>query len=334
MAGTARLKDVAAAAELSPATVSRHLNGSLRLPDSTRQRIEEAVVRLGYRPNPHARSLSRGRSDQIGLVVPELANPSFARLADATEAAARERGLGLLLCTTANQPERELDYLRRLRGQHMDGLLFLTNHADDGTLAAAVNAAERVVLLDEDVPGATVPKVLADNERGGWLAGQRLLHAGHRALAIIAGPPGLLSAAERSSGFHRAVRDQVGASVTAEYHGAYSREHGRMAARRLLHEAPRTTAVFTANDEILVGLLEVAAERRLPLPGHMSVVTFDDAGPLHLFNPAVTAVRQDLPGMGRRAVDLLLAPERDPGRTCRIGVSLVERASVAPPRPS
>ena len=333
MARTARLKDVAAAADLSPATVSRHLNGSLRLPDTTRRRIEEAVVRLGYRPNPHARSLSLGRSDLIGLVLPELANPFFARLADAVERAAHERGVGLLLCTTSNQPDRELDYLRRLRGQHMDGLLFLTNHADDGTLAAAIDAAERVVLLDEDVPGTAVPRVLADNERGGWLGARRLLDAGHRALAAIGGPPGLLSTAERSAGFRRAVREQPDAAVTAEFLGAYTREHGRAAARRLLTEAPHTTAVFTANDEILIGLLEVLDERGLSVPGHLSVVTFDDAGPLHLFKPAVTAVRQDVAGMGRHAVALLLAAGRTPaGSSARIGVSLVERASVGPPR--
>ncbi len=331
MAVTVRLKDVAAETDLSPATVSRHLNGSLRLPENTRQRIDEAVLRLGYRPNPHARNLSRGRSDQIALVMPELANPFFARLADAIERAAHERGLGVLLCTTSNQPEREVDYLRRLRGQHMDGLLFLTNHADDGTLAAAINAAERVVLLDEDVLGTTVPKVLADNERGGWLAARCLLENGHRALAVIGGPSGLMSTIERSAGFRRAVREQPGAVVTAELPGAYTRGHGREAGRRLLRDTPGITAVFTANDEILIGLLEVLDEAGLSVPGDLSVVTFDDVGPLHLFKPAVTAVRQDVEGMGRRAVAALLAPRRF-GSSPRVGVTLVERASVAPPR--
>ena len=329
MASTARLKDVAAATDLSPATVSRHLNGTLQLPDSTRRRIEDAIVRLGYRPNPHARSLSRGRSEQIGLVLPELANPFFAHLADAIEGAAVEHGLGVLLCTTSNRPERELDYLRRLHGHHMDGLLFLTNHADDGTLADAINAVAGIILLDEDVPGTDVPKVFADNAHGGMLAARHLLDAGHRILAVVGGATGLLSTRERSAGFRDAVARQPGAVLAAEYLGSYTREHGRASAVRLLREQADVTAVFTTSEEILIGLLEVLRDGGLRVPDDISVVTFDDIGPLHLFGPAITAVRQDLTAMGRRAVALLQGSGKGRPVVERIAVSLTERASVA-----
>ena len=329
MASAARLKDVAAATDLSPATVSRHLNGTLQLPDSTRQRIEDAIARLGYRPNPHARSLSRGRSEQIGLVVPELANPFFAQLADAIEGAAVEHGLGVLLCTTSNRLERELDYLRRLRGHHMDGLLFLTNHADDGTLATAINAAAGVILLDEDVPGTSVSKVFADNVQGGMLAARHLLDAGHRVLAVVGGAPGLLSTRERSAGFRDAVGQRPGAVLAAEYLGSYTREHGRASAVRLLREQADVTAVFTTNEEILIGLMEVLTNAGRRVPEDISVVTFDDIGPLHLFRPAITAVRQDLLTMGRRAVALLQGAGTGSPVVQRIPVSLTERASVA-----
>ncbi len=330
-----RLKDVAADTGLSETTVSRYLNNSISLPDATRLRIDEAVARLGYQPNSHARSLSRGRSDQIGLVIPDLANPFFAQVAATVERAADARGLGLLLCMTSNRQERELDYIRRLRQHQIDGLLFVTNHGDDGSIAAAINAAHGIVLLDEDVAGTIAPKIFADNEHGGWLAGRHLIEHGHTAITLIGGPLGLMSAQERQAGARRAIESTDRARVVAAYPGAYSREHGRVSGARLLREHPATTAVFTANDEILVGVLEVLRDQGIRVPDEMSVITFDDVEKLHLFAPPVSAIRQDVTLMGYRAVQALMDCSRPCGimaRLERIAVDLVVRASVGPPR--
>ena len=120
------------AAGVSVPTVSRFLNGSLRLPEPTARRIEAAIGALNYRPNPHARRLSLGRSDTIGLVVPDIANPFFAQFVAAVEAEADRRGLGVSLYATLNRPGREVGYLQLLERNHVDGLIFLTNHPDDG----------------------------------------------------------------------------------------------------------------------------------------------------------------------------------------------------------
>jgi LacI family transcriptional regulator len=335
MGRPARLKDVAADTGFSETTISRYLNNSINLPDSTCRRIDEAVVRLGYRPNPQARSLSRGRSDQIGLVIPDLGNPFFAQVAAMVERAAAARGLGVLLCTTSNQRERELDYLRRLQQNQIDALLFVTNHGHDAAVAAAINAATGVVLLDEDVIGTVAPKIFAENEHGAWLATAHLLEHSHRAIAIINGPKGLMSAQERACGVRQAVDGVEGAHVTVEYPGAYSREHGRLSAARLLLEHPETTAVFTANDEILVGLLEVFRDQGVAVPKQISVITFDDVEPLHLFSPPISAIRQDVARMGQRAVEVSMAsPRKNPPTSIveRIAIDLVLRASVTRPR--
>src|ERR1700712_953570 len=113
--GTPKLGDVAKAAKLSSAAVSRYLNGSLRLPPETARRIDAAVKSLDYRPHPHARSLSRGKSDTTGILLPVPANPFFARPAAAIEAAADDRALAVMLCTSLNKPHREIDYLAQLR---------------------------------------------------------------------------------------------------------------------------------------------------------------------------------------------------------------------------
>lgn len=320
---------------MSVATVSRFLNGGLSLPPATTQRIERAIRALDYRPNSQARRLSLGRSETIGLVVPEIDNPFFARLADAVELAAEQRGLGLLLCVSRNQPRRELDYLALLRSNQVDGLLFLTNRRDTGALTRSINALRHVVVVDEDVPDARVPKVFVDNEDGGALAGGVLVRAGHRQLAFIGGPERMLSTIERLAGFRRALSG-TGAEIVHLAHEDYTSAGGARAAGAMLAADSRATGIFLTSDAATCGFLGVLAAHGLAVPRDLSVVSFDDVEPLGLFAPPVTAIRQPVSEVGRHAVELLMAQiagdaPRDPP-VLRLPVELVTRASVAAPR--
>lgn len=331
MTAPPKLGDVAKAANLSSASVSRYLNGSLRLPPETARRIDAAVSTLGYRPHPHARSLSRGRTDTIGLLLPEIANPFFSQLAAAIEVAADARGLGVMLCSSLNRPDREIDYLGRLRRNVVDGLLFATNHPDDGRLARAVNEAPGVVLIDEDIDGTTVPKVFPDNDQGGRLAAEHLLGFGHAELAYIGGPLNLMSPRERGAGFARTIRE-AGARLVAELFGPYARQHGEAAARELLDQHPTVTGVFVGSDEILMGVLTVLRERGLRVGADLSIVTFDDAGPLDMFDPPMTAIRQPIAAIAALALERMLEGGGPDGPTVEhLAVDLVHRASVGAP---
>jgi LacI family transcriptional regulator len=323
------LQDVARAANLSPATVSRYLNGSLSLPLETSTRIDAAIAELGYRPNPHARSLSRGRSDTIGLVIPDIANPFFSRLAAAIEKYADEAGLGLMLCSSLNRPKRELDYIEQLRRNHVDGLLFATNHQDHGALAAAINAVPNIVLIDEDISGTHVPKVFSDNSLGGRLAARHLIDMGHRNLAYIGGPIDIMSAKERLAGF-RDVAVARDARISAAFHGDYTSAHGRDAMIALLDRRTEITAVFAGSDEILLGMLDVMRERGIKAGQDLSLITFDDAGQLGFFDPPITAIRQSTDEIGRQSFEFLRA--RIAGETgnpvIRVSVELIVRQSI------
>ena len=329
----ARRKDVAEAAGLSVATVSRHLNRSIKLPQQTVSRIDEAIRQLNYRPNPHARSLSLGRSESIGFVIPDIANPFFARLAAAVELAAADHGLGVMLCATLNQKARELDYLQRLARNHVDGLIFVTNRVDDGEVALEINAASAVVVMDEDVDGTTASKIFADNETGGALAARHLIEAGHRKIAFIGGAEALMSTRERFGGFATAMAE-TGLSVDGAHFGSYTALHGQAAAETILSSATPPTAVFAASDEIALGLLLVCRDRGIRIGRDLSIVAFDDVGPLDLFDPPLTAVRQSVGTMGRRGVERMLGLiNGEAGTTVpeRVPVELIRRASVGPP---
>lgn len=331
----ASLRDVAQAAGVSVTTVSRFLNGSLDLPDRTRTAVEAAILQLNYLPNPHARRLSRGRSDTIGLVIPDVATPFFATLMAAVEAEADRRGLGLTLHATLNRGERELSYLQAVRRNQVDGLIFVTNHPDDGSLAAAINASGQVVVLDEDVAGTSVPKLFCDNDQGGYLAGRHLAEAGHRRALFIGGVDAMLSGKRRFAGFQRAMTEVWGDDARIErYEGEYSTDFGRRAAKRMLESDLKPTAVFATSDEITIGVLEVLNAAGVRVPQDISLVGFDDVGPLHLFAPAVTAVRQPVRALGIRALALLLDTDwTDPTNLPPeeiMPVTLITRNSVAP----
>ncbi|MBW8298019.1 MAG: LacI family transcriptional regulator [Hydrogenophaga sp.] len=330
------LKDVADAAGVSVTTVSRMLNGSLQLPPETKLRIDKAIHELKYEPNPHARRLSRGRSDTIGLVVPDIANPFFATLVATIEEEADKRGLALSLHATLNRPGREIAYLRSLGRNHVDGLVFVTNHPDDGELAALINQTGKVVVVDEDVPNAMVPKLFCDNEQGGYLAGRHLAEYGHRRVLYIGGPQEMISTRRRYKGLERAMIEHgTGIDGLIRYEGDYTVEFGRAAGRRFLDEGKPATAIFASSDEIAIGLIEVLRGQGVSIPGEVSIVGFDDVGPLHLFAPPLTAIRQPVRAIGERALSLLLETDwqqrGDFTSEELLPIEIVVRDSVAPP---
>ena len=300
------LQDVAKAAGLSPATVSRFLNGSLNLPPDTAERINTAIAALNYRPNPHARSLSRGRSDTIGLVVPDVSNPFFARLAAAVEHHAGQAGLGLMLCSSVNRQSRELDYIERLRRNHVDGLLFTTNHQDeDQALRRAIDSSRNIVVMDEDVEGTEVPKVFGDNLQGGQLAARHFIEAGHRKLAYVGGSMNIMTTRERARGFADAVTAS-GGDIVVELFGHYTVEYGRAAMAMLFDSHPEVTGVFIGSDQVMYGMAELAKERSKRFGQDISIVTYDDVGPLSLLDPPVTAIHQPVEEIGRIGFELLM----------------------------
>lgn len=329
----ATLRDVAVAASLSTATVSRWRNGTISLPQETVDRIAHAIAELGYEPNLHARRLSLGRTDTIALVVPDIADPFFAALAGAVETAAEAHGLGVVLCSTVNRVEREVDYLNRLRRNHVDGLIFATNHPDDGRLRAAIEGQSGVVLLDEDVAGVGVPKVFCDNLGGGHTATAHLIAAGHRRIGFIGGAEGVMSAVERVAGYRRALQAAgIGDDPALVHFGGYTAAQGRSATRILMELSEPPTAIFASSDQIAIGVLEALNERGVRVPQDMSLVAYDDVAPFGLFGPAVTAVRQPIAEMGRRGVEVLVNQLADPGLGPfeeRLAVEFMQRASVA-----
>lgn len=330
------LKDVAKEAEVSSATVSRYLNGTLHLPDRTSSRIDAAVKKLKYYPNPHARRLSLGKSDMIALILPDIANPFFAKLAASIELAAAHCKSMVSLHATFNQGARELAVLKRAAQDRVDGVIFMTNRLPSEAVAEELNSFARVVLLDEDVPGVLAPRLLCDNKLGGVLAGRHLNDAGHQDVAYFGGGRDLKSTQTRLAGL-RAGLSKAGSTIQEPnlFVGEHSIASGRKLARQFLEQSGNETAIFSGSDEITIGILEIFKERGIRIPSDFSVISFDNARSLHLFSPPITSVRQPVDDLGARAVDILFSDaweQADYRQLIEImPVNLIERSSVMSP---
>ena len=331
----ATIHDVAKAAGVSPTTVSRYINRRIELPEATATRIDAAISALDYRPSALAQRLSTGKSFAVGLVAPEIREPFFAEIASAVEDEADRHGYTVFITSTRSDRARELASLERLADRQMDGLLLMTNSPDAASLASVISRRRNVVVMDEDVPGVDVPRLFVENAEGMRQATRHLIEHGHRRIAYLGGPDGLLTVSERRAGFIDTMAEE-GLSVPAEYlaFGSFAPEAARMATLRLLDLPLPPTAIIASSDYIAMGAVLALRDRNVSIPGDISLIAFDDAAFGALMTPPLTAIRQPVDLIGRRGFQLLLdlLEGREPPRLTRLPVDLIRRHSVGAPR--
>lgn len=305
--GTATIYDVARAAGVSAATVSRAVNGTSRVAGPTLKRVREAIQTLGYQPNAIARSLVTKSTQTIGLLLPDLANPFFPELVKGVQSLADERSYMLLVAETGGDPKREQRYLDAMRGKAIDGVLVVGLAMRRRQLSEFVANGIPIVSLDRDVDLPRIAMVHLDNRAGGRRATQHLLSLGHRAIAYIGGPSHLKVSEDRREGCRDALRAarSVGAA-TLEVEADFTEEGGRRACLDLLDRGVALSAIFAANDVMAIGAMAALRERGISVPAKMSVVGFDDIHLARYASPALTTVRQPTYDMGRRATEVLI----------------------------
>jgi DNA-binding LacI/PurR family transcriptional regulator len=330
----ATMKDVARVAEVSVATVSHVINGTRFVSPERVERVHTAMRDLDYTRDATARNLRVGRTDTIGLVVPDNSNPFFAELARWIEDAGFEAGYTTILANSNERPNRERRYIDTLLAKRVDGLIITpTVGSDDGALVASLRRARiPIVVMDRDVSLPMADVVLYDDAAGSRDAARHLLELGHTRFACIAGLPGVPE--ERLDGFRSALREAgVELRDDAIVAGGFHFGGGREATARLLATGRRFTALFAVNDLMAAGAIRTLVEHGLAVPDDVSVVGFDDAPIAEMVSPPLTTVRQPLQDMADAAVSLLLARVSSGGakrRTRRVlDTSLVVRESSA-----
>ncbi|MEU6059651.1 LacI family DNA-binding transcriptional regulator [Streptomyces sp. NPDC047097] len=352
---TVTLADVAARARVSPATVSRVLNGNYPVATATRERVMRAVDELDYVVNGPASSLAAATSDLVGILVNDIADPFFGIIAGAVQSAMGRVGGGgavgggeklAVVCNTGGSPERELTYLTLLQRQRAAAVVLTGGAVDDPGHGAAVAAklarlavaGTRVVLCGrpplpaagEDA-GAALATLTFDNEGGARRLTEHLLGLGHRRLGYVAGPVERTTTRHRLEG-HRAAMTAAGLGADLDrltVHGPYDRRSGYEAACELLRREPGLTALVAANDTVALGVCAALRDQGLRIPDDVSVAGFDDLPFSVDAVPALTTVRLPLHEAGARAGRLATGAEAPPpGGLATMGGELVVRAST------
>ena len=330
------MRDVAERAGVSVTTVSHVINNTRPVSDELRRRVLSSMDELGYQPNRLARSLRRGQTHTIGMIIPDSANPFFAEMARGVEDTSFENGYSVILCNSDGDLNKELLYTNVLTEKRVDGILFVAAGLSTDRILDLQAQKIPLVVVDRDLPDAAVDSVLVDNTQGGWLATRHLADLGHRRIACIAGPSDVTPSADRVTGYRRAMAEAGIPTDEAlivkgdfRYGGAYR------ASIQLLQRHDPPTAIFACNDLMAVAVMRAALEHGLQVPGDLSVVGFDDVRLAAFSNPPLTTISQPKHEMGVVAATMLLARMRDLGTPAHRRVfetSLVTRRSTAPAR--
>jgi LacI family transcriptional regulator len=334
----ATLRDVAAAARVHPATASRALNPETRIlvSEDTARRVTAAAAKLGYRPNPVARSLRTRRSHTVGVLIPDLNNPLFPPIVRGLEDKLAAAGYVALLGNTDADASRERLIFEQMRARHVDGFVLATATLHDRLLAEAAAADLPVVLMNRLAQDYSFPSVSVDNEQGTRMAITHLARLGHTRVAHIAGPQEASTGVSRLRGFREGMASH-GLEVSEDliaYATRYTVEEGARCCRELLARHDGFTAVAAANDMLAVGCYSALEEADLRCPDDISVIGFNDMPFIDRLRPPLTTVRFPHYQLGTEAAQLLLEriSEREgPVKILYLAPELVVRGSAAEP---
>lgn len=310
MAGTpaTRIADVAALARVSPATVSRVLNAAPSVDPVLRARVQDAIATLRYRPDRIARSLRRGATTSLGLIISDVQNPFFTALVRGVESVAASRDLLVMLCNADGDPGRERRYGEALIAERVAGVVIASADPAGDTVHALVMAGIPTVVVDRQSGNAPVDTVFVDNHGGARTAAEYLIGLGHRQIGAITGPLDFSVARERLEGFEYGLH-AAGLPLDPSLFrvGDFRAASGHDAMAALLEDAgDRLDAVFVASDLMTLGALAAIYEAGMHIPRDVSVVGFDDMPWAASLNPPLTTIAQPATAMGQTATRLLL----------------------------
>jgi len=308
------IKEVAARAGVSVATISRVINGKGPVRESTSRRVMETAQAMRYTPHGVARSLSMRRAHTVGLLLPDLHGEFFSEVIRGIDAVAQRHGYHMLVSSSHSEQSALEAALDAMRGR-VDGLIVMSPDLDQETLRSSLAACSAVVLLNCAATDPGFDTFNIDNVTGARTMTRHLLQLGHRRIAFIKGAEGNVDAVERLRGFRLALRAaRVERRDAWEIAGDFTEGGGYRAASLLLAQPCRPSALFAANDSMAIGALSALSDAAVPVPDEMAVVGFDDIPIARYTNPPLTSVHVPITQLGELATEKLVQSLASGGR--------------------
>lgn len=299
--------DVAERAGVSRSTVSRVLNNNGRVDPETKQKVLAAMKELNYQPSQVARNLRRKETNLIAVLIPCISNPFFGSLVQGIEEVAVRKGYHVILCNMGEDPVRQMEYLRMLERKQVDGVI----------LTALRNPLEEVksylqygpiVLASEYVEDDSLPAVIIDNIKAAEHAAEHLILKGHKRIGFINGPEHIVLCRDRQKGYVQTLEKyEIPVSYDLIMYSDFTIEGGFQCAKQLLALKEKPSAIFAANDEMAVGVIQAVQEQGLRVPQDVAVVGFDNVQVSRVVQPNLTTIDQPIVQMGVQSMELLMS---------------------------
>ena len=328
----ATIHDVARLAGVSAVTVSRVLNNSTRVSAKTQERVRQAIDELGYVPSVAARSLRSRQNFTLALIVPDINNTFWTTVARGVEDAAQGKGYSIILCNTDENAAKQQSYLDVVISQQVDGVIIAPYDSSAENLAKLRKRKIPVVVVDRDISGWDVDRVMGDSVAGARALVRHLIALGHRRIAVVTGPANTSTAVDRVTGYHLAL-SEAGIAVDTDLirFGEFRSGSGERETSDLFDLPEPPTAIFAANNAIAMGVMDGVGQLGLRIPHDVALVSFDDLPVVSHFFPFLTVAVQPVYELGVNAAQLLLsrldAAEDLPARQVVLPTRLVVRYS-------
>ncbi len=301
------MKDVAKLAGTSLMTVSRVLDGSKNVAPETRGKIRQAIRKLHYRPHRTAIELRTKRSNLVGVVMADIANPFYPPIVRGIEDVCREHDYNVILCNTDEDTQRENNFIQVLKERYAEAIIICSAKPKIDNQAELFASFRSTVFLNRRPRNVNGDLVISDNLRGAYLAIEYLIGKGHQKIAVINGSQRFSTGRERFQGAKKAMADK-GIRLEDKYvkFTNSSIEGGYCAAKELLNLPSLPTAIFSGNNFMTLGLMKAIKEARIKVPDIVSVVGFDETNWSEITNPSLTTIKQPTYEMGVVAAKLIM----------------------------
>ena len=287
------IEDVAEEADVSITTVSAVINDTRYVSPELTERVKRAIEKLNYQPDQIGRGLRKGQSNTIGLVVSDITNPFFPRVARGVEDSARENHYNVILCNTDEDPVEEKHYISLLRSQRVDGLIIAPTGEGTDNIEPLMETSTPIVLIDRSIEDSDIPAITSDNHRGTYGAIEYLIDKGHSKIGFVGGLRGVQSTDARHRGYKDALGDndiEIDNELVVMDNSKIKDSYRAM--EKLMAGDTDITAIFAANNLIMIGVLQYLKDNSIPYPEEISLICFDDPEWGSAVEPGITAVSQ------------------------------------------
>lgn len=299
--------DVAREANVSMATVSRVVNGNPNVKPTTRKKVQEAIDRLGYRPNAVARGLASKKTTTVGVIIPDISNIFYSELARGIEDIATMYKYNIILSNSDQNKDKELHLLNTMLGKQVDGIVFMSGNITEEHVEEFEKSPVPIVLAASVESTNTVPAVTIDVEQAAYDAVTEFANKGHKKIAFVTGPLNEpINGEKKLNGYKRAIED-AGLTYNEEFviEGDYTYDSGIEGFEKIHELADKPTAIFVGTDEMALGVIHSAQDLGYSIPNDFEIISFDNTRLALMVRPQLTSVVQPMYDIGAVAMRLL-----------------------------